>query len=465
MTTSPRAPRFGRTHRLVWAVVPAFIVGAQTGCSNLLVPDLNNSSISDYQAHPSGAAAAAIAIGLVRGARDNTWFLIRTLGVFGREGYSLNVAQGDLPTYLIGPLSPGDFLVSGTWNQQYADLRAANILIDGLGKIGDLTAPQKEALTGFVQTMEAFDLSQLAATRDTFGIPIAVDIDPTGPLAPIAAKPDVYQHIFNLLDSAQTHLQNGGAAFSFALPPGFSGFNTPSTFLLFNRALRARVDVTDSKYTDALTDLSASFLAPGGSLSLGPQFDFSTNAGDEVNPLFVPFLYAHPRLLSEAQLRADATLDLRAQTKIDTVPSFTLEGVTTNVQFTLYSASNSPIPVIRNEELILLRAEANFNLGNKATALADINLIRTESGGLDPLPPSFATAADATFLNELLYEKRYSLIWEGGHTWLDMRHYSLLATLPKAQPNHHIFEVMPYPISDCQGRSPKPEGCNFVVGF
>lgn len=438
------------------------------GCSNLTVPDLNNSSIADYQAHPSAAGADAIAVGLLRGARDGTWFLVRTLGVFGREGYSLNVAQGDLPTYLIGPLSPGDFLVSGTWNQQYADLRAANLLMDGLPNVSDLTATQKNAMIGFVQTMEAFDLSQLAATRDTFGIPIAVDIDPAGPLPPIAPKAQVYAHIYHLLDSAQTHLQNGGGVFPFPMPGGFNGFNTPTTFILFNRALRARVDITLSDYNSALTDLAASFLSTSAPLSVGPFFEFSTNAGDEVNPLFAPTLYAHPRLWSEAQHQAPpnaSLIDARALAKIDTVPTNTLEGVSSNLAFTLYNASNSPIPVIRNEELILMRAEANFALGNRTTALSDINLIRTTSGNLAPLPLSFASGADSTFLNEILYEKRYSLVWEGGHTWLDMRHYGLLQTLPKAQPNHHIFEIMPFPIADCQGRSPTPEGCNFVVGY
>jgi starch-binding outer membrane protein, SusD/RagB family len=443
------------------------------GCANITVPDLNNSSISDFQAHPSAAGAGAIAAGLLRGARDGTWFLVRTLGVFGREGYSLNVAQGDLPTYLVGPLSPGDFLVSGTWNQQYADIRAANILLDNLSKISDLTAQQKEALTGFVQTMVAYDFSMLAMTRDTFGIPITVDADPTGPLTPIAPKAQVYQHIYSLLDSAQTHLQNGGGAFPFPMPSGFSGFDTPATFVPFNRALRARVDITLSKYTDALNDLSASFLSTSASLNLGPKFEFSTNAGDEVNPLFVPFLYAHDRLVHDAQdlIPGDtsslvAHKDLRVRQKLDSVQSFTLEGVTSDFQFTLYNASNSPIPVIRNEELILMRAEANFALGDRGDALTDINLIRTTSGGLTALPGTFATTApDSAFLNEILYEKRYSLVWEGGHTWLDLRHYGLLQTLPKDQPNHHIFQIMPYPIADCQGRNPKPPGCNFVVGY
>src|SRR5262249_9326409 len=161
------------------------------------------------------------------------------------------------------------------------DVRAANILLDGLGNVGDLTAQQKEALTGFVQTMEAFDFSQLAMTRDTFGIPIAVDVDPAGGLTAIAPRAAVSQPIYNPVDSAQTHLQAGGAAFPFPMPPGFSGFDTPTTFLTFNRALRVRVDITLSDYAQALTDLPTSFIATNASLDLGPKFDFSTNAGDE----------------------------------------------------------------------------------------------------------------------------------------------------------------------------------------
>ena len=58
--------------------------------------------------------------------------------------------------------------------------------------------------------MEAFNLEMLAASRDTFGIPVAVDISPTGDPAPIAAKAAVYQHIINLrFDSAKTPFLGG----------------------------------------------------------------------------------------------------------------------------------------------------------------------------------------------------------------------------------------------------------------
>ena len=77
--------------------------------------------------------------------------------------------------------------------------------------------------------------------------------------------------------------------------------------------------------------------------------------------------------------------------------------------------------MIKNEELILLRAEANIGLSDLGdAAVTDINLVRQTSGGLAP----YAGAVDQpSLLNELLYNKRYSLMYEGGHSWIDYRRY------------------------------------------
>src|SRR5207245_629948 len=107
-----------------------------------------------------------------------------------------------------------------------------------------------------------------------------------------------------------------------------------------------------------------------------------------------------------------------------------------------------------NEELVLLRAEANLGLGNRATALADINFIRTNSGGLAPI----ADSGNPGLLNELLYNKRYSLWFEWGHVWLDMRHYGKIAQIPRYLPNFLLFDVLPFPLRECEGRDPQPKG-------
>ncbi|HTD62814.1 MAG TPA: RagB/SusD family nutrient uptake outer membrane protein [Gemmatimonadaceae bacterium] len=445
-------------------LVSCLSVMALAACADTTVLDLNNSSVSGFQSAPNGSGAGALAVGIIRGARDNDALIVATIGPFGREGYEMSAARGDILDYLTGPLTPGTFYVPQNWIGQYADLKAAYLILDNLSKISDLTATQKQAMTGFVQTMMAYDLELLAETRDTLGLPIAVDVNPTGTPAPIATKAQVYQHILNLLDSAQTALNGGGSAFSFTLPPGFTAFSTPATFLTFNRALRARADILINNWNDALTDLGASFLSTSAPLSTGPSFDFTQNSGDEVNPLFQPYYFSDTLLYTNCQHQPGGACDQRILNKTDIVTPTPLVGLSMDRGFLLYQSPSASLPVIRNEELILMRAEANIGLGQYAAALPDLNLIRTTSGGLAPATSgSFATPND--WLEELLYEKRYSLLWEGGHNWIDMRHYGKLGEINKELASSHIFTVMPFPLTECQARSPEPAGCVSVVGL
>ena len=75
--------------------------------------------------------------------------------------------------------------------------------------------------------------------------------------------------------------------------------------------------------------------------------------------------------------------------------------------------------------------------------------MRTTSGGL----PALAGFADATAaLNELLYNKTYSLLYEGGHRWIDARHYGRLNTLPIDRPGGStpdvVFSTLPIPLAE-----------------
>jgi hypothetical protein len=124
--------------------------------------------------------------------------------------------------------------------------------------------------------------------------------------------------------------------------------------------------------------------------------------------------------------------------------------VTSYLQFTLYPSNTSPVPIIRNEELILLRAEARWFTGDKAGATADLNLIRTTSGGLAPVAQP---ATDADFITELLKQRRYSLMFEGGHRWIDARRFNRLTDLPLDQPTHIRIPAFQVPLSECQARN------------
>ena len=129
-----------------------------------------------------------------------------------------------------------------------------------------------------------------------------------------------------------------------------------------------------------------------------------------------------------------------------------------------YPTNVSPVPIIKNEELILLRAEARYNNGDIPGALADINFIRVNSGGLAPL----AGFADANaFVDELLYNRTYSLLFEGGHRWVDYRRYNRLAQLPKinTQLNERTFPYVMLPADECTQRGNQPAiACTQVAG-
>ncbi|MGH8545809.1 MAG: hypothetical protein ACREX3_19725 [Gammaproteobacteria bacterium] len=67
---------------------------------------------------------------------------------------------------------------------------------------------------------------------------------------------------------------------------------------------------------------------------------------------------------------------------VEISPPRSLLDLTSNCRFPLYTSPVSPVPIIRNEELILLRAEINIGAGNVVAAAEGIDFIRVNSGGL-----------------------------------------------------------------------------------
>jgi hypothetical protein len=170
---------------------------------------------------------------------------------------------------------------------------------------------------------------------------------------------------------------------------------------------------------------------------------------------------AHPSFLTEAQTQPGGAIDRRASSKAVTGISLSTQGVSSNLRITAYASNVAGVPIIKNEELILLRAEVQLALGNRAAAIADLNFIRVNSGGLAPLAVDFA----GDLVDEILYNRRYSLFYEYGHRWVDMRRYGRLTQLPKALPSHRIFSLVPLPLDECNQRNPQPKGCVQVSGF
>src|SRR6266576_7094103 len=337
-------------------------------CKDLDVPNLNSPDLGSFQTNPTRSQVLSVATGLLLGTRtgiapQNGY--VSLLGIVGRESYNFDPADPRFVTeMMVGPLDGGSPAFGGNlWGFPYRNILNANVVLAATDRVPAMSDAEKEAVRGFAKTIQAFDFLKVIVTRDANGAAIDVGIDLAAPPAAIVTKAAVFAHIVQLLDEGQTHLQASGATFPFPLPSGFAGFDTPSTFLQFNRALRARVAVYTDDFAGALTALGSSFIDTTKSLDVGVYYDYSTVSGDETNALFDPnarAILAHPSLETDAQLQTGGAKDDRFVRKIAKLASAkSAQGLTSDLQFVIYNAVDAPIPIIRNEELILLRAEAN----------------------------------------------------------------------------------------------------------
>lgn len=475
MTMTHISTRLRRTAGLM-PLLGALALG---GCESLTVPDYNNPGLGDVQADPSRTNILLTAQGLMIGARTGTSGnagYVSSLGILGRESYNFDPSDPRFLTGLLaGPLDGSSNAFGGAhWVPRYANIRNGNILLDILDEAGDeVTAAEAEAVRGWTKTLQAHDYLLAINTRDDFGAPIDVGGDPTADPAPIASKDEVLTHVVQLLDEAATHLDGAGGSFPFQLSSGFAGFDTPAAFRQFNRALRARVQAYREDWPGVMASLNESFIDddPGQSvddLRVGVYHAFSSQPGDVTNGLYDPsrlILLAHPSIVADAQ-PGDARLT-RKVVQVAEVDDQAGAGVSSEWAYDIYDRLSAPLPYVRNEELLLLRAEANLQMGNLDPALDDINLVRQISGNL----PSITTAdwnartADER-IDELLYNRRYSLMFEG-HRWIDMRRYDRLADLPiDAGTNFVRFSRFPFPVRECDARVPPPsQGCAQELGF
>jgi starch-binding outer membrane protein, SusD/RagB family len=479
-------------HKLIGA---AAIALAATACSEKAININNPNSALASGVASDPTALQLLATGLFADQRGTRTAMITNTGIFGREMYTLTPQEGRNTThFLIGitvggvqKLDPTGF-ANGSWTGEYGALRDIYNFKNTVNASAALSTAQKAASLGMAETFEGLMVLELLQTRDTLGVITEVQADPFA-LSPFVTRDSGYKFVLGILDDANTKLGQGGTAFPFTIAPGFgtavagANFTTPAGFAQFNRAIKARAAANyatsgggTAAWQQVLSALSASFLNAGATtraaFDVGP-YDTYAPSPDSPNGLTQATnttLYAHMSFQTDAQTKASGQPDDRYTAKIRTgLPArsgpTTGDGptsATTTLGFSIWPTTSSPIPIIRNEELILLRAEAKQGTGDKAGAIADLNIVRQNSGGL-PASTLTAASSDDAVITGILYEKRYSLMMEG-QRWVDMRRYKKLNLLPldisSGANKNFVAIVMPIPQAECLVRLPK--GGNFL---
>ena len=333
------------------------------------------------------------------------------------------------------PIDPSDFIGGSAWSGYYAEIRAANQLVVS-PSLNTMTAGDKAATIGFVQTMKALDYIRLIQLRDSLGI--AIQLSQGATADPIRTKAAVLTYISALLDSANTSFASASAKMPFSLPAGFTNdgdYTKTANLITFNRGLKGMVETyrgfdhaspCTSCFATAITALNTALSgASATDLAAGPYYQFNPNSPESTpNPLVDNHVYLTDNFASSIQagdLRASKIVT--ASSASSTVNGLTLTKRDPITDPAITSNLTRDIPIVRNAAYYLLRAQAKAETGDLIGATADVNVVRVGEGGLAPYATFGSVAAART---AILYEYRYSFIYEGPYYLIAAREYGII---------------------------------------
>lgn len=410
------------------------------------VLDPNNPSIGSVANNATRTQLNLLVTGIESEMRAGYGVYVTSSGTLARELWRFDADPRNTED-LLGKdditLDNNTFYLTALYNNNYQVVKTCNILLEALENTNSVTEAEKEGYRGFANTIKGHMLAQVLNFLGDNGIRVDVaDPDNLGPFLPPEQAWDAIQAI---LDEGFGQLQ--GAQFALDLSIGFDGFDEPASFAQFNRAIAARVAILDEEYSSVPALLTASFFDLRGDLSVGPQHVFSTSSGDVLNPLFkVPDqsgdqIVVHPFIVDQV-MAGDTRFDDKFL--LGSVP-FERDGLSSDYATGLYETSTDPISIIRNEELILIQAEAALQGNDFDTAIESFNRIRSEFG----LPEYAGASTQEALIDELLYQRAYSL-WGEGHRMFDLRRYGLLNDdfLPIDRPGDDVFTQFPIPLAE-----------------
>jgi hypothetical protein len=432
-----------KTSKITSVLLVLFVVGFW-GCDLVdpnRIDDPNNPSVSEVLSNVNQAQLQNLVSGLEVRHRNSAAGAMDFIASFGREVYPMYASDPRFMGQWLGlsadadaETDPSFYSNAQVWTTPYLAVKQANILIESVNNTDNISEQQKNGYLGVAKTFKAFQyLIPLVTQSEENGIRIDVN-DPLNP-GPFESYDEALTQIRSLLNEAQTDLQNAGTDFNFELTAGLSSFNTPSTFINLNRAIDARAAIYGEDWDGALQSLQDAQpffeLAQGEAvMNKGAEFVY-TGPPDAFNPYFYPenaatnqIVMVHPSMIDDAE-----TGDERVANKFfQRNNPVTVGGKSATYQDDRFESNTDPFPWLRNEELILIYAEAKAQR-DEGTDLADavdaINFIRNTWGLGD-----FVSGNQNDIIDQVLFERRYSLWGEFGHRWIDAKRYDRLNQLP-----------------------------------
>ncbi|MBC8151533.1 MAG: RagB/SusD family nutrient uptake outer membrane protein [Bacteroidetes bacterium] len=408
-----------------------------------IVTDPNYASVATVQTNATKGQLDNLALGQISLSRNELATYMQVVGTIGKELFNFNTTESRWMTELNGlrPIDNSAFYNRATTGFGLP-VRQANIMLASIEATSSVTDEQKNGYRGLANTFKGLAYLHMLNVQGSNGVRLSVE-DPFNP-SKAASYAESLVGIAKILDDGAAQLAQAGTAFAFRTPTGLAGFNTPTTFRQFNRAIALRVAIYQADFAKAATLLPLTFYNATGDLNAGPRHTFSATPPDFANPLINS---ATIRIVGVEKVFDDIEAGDRrlAKVRVLATPATYSSGVSYASKYiqNLYTTAADPVPIIRNEELVLIAAEIAAQQGNTAEAARNINIVRANAG---LAAYAGATTKDA-LINAILKERLYSLFYEG-HRWIDMRRYSKLAEIFLPVADMRVLERLERPVAE-----------------
>jgi hypothetical protein len=433
---------FSQIKYILLSAMAALVV---TSCKVEPIEDPNNPSPSQIATNATLAEIQNLVDGTESAMRFDMNFYYDDVSVIGREYYRFSTSDPRFTSDLLGKASAtldnNTFYITNPYAARYRVIKNTNILIDAITNTkANITSEQRKAGIAYANTIQAYQF--LLVYNLLYGNGIRIDVKNPDKLGPFLTRQQSIDAIAQMLDQANNDLKGHDIDFPFTTTLYSSNANE---FSKFNRALAARVAIYRNDWTGADAALSESFFQLNGNLNTGVYNLFSASGGDQLNPMyFPPNSNGETRVVQSSFITDAESGDTRVTSKTSHRSSTAFQDdLQSDYDFMLYKTNVDPIPIIRNEELILIYAEEKAQLGDATEAQKAINRVRNAAG-----LPNYSGATDTnSLITEILKQRRYSLFGEG-HRWIDLRRYNLLSTLPIDRVGDNVWVQFPIPANE-----------------
>jgi len=456
-------------------IVIALAALAAAGCrDNPVANPIDAPTVDQLSGALTGPALQFIATGALAQDRGSTNVFAYAIeaGIFARDVYRIDASEPRfVQETLGGNPDPGSFAGGGAWAAYYTAIRAENAILAALGNVAanQFTPAQVTATRGFFRTMKALEYWRVIEMHDTVGA--VIQSDDANAVTDVRCKTAVLSYIAALLDTANADFTAAGGTTTlpFTVPSGWKtsvagrNYSVVSNLVLLNRGLKGKVDFyrglnrtnpTPALFATAITEITqalngaAAGAVPPADFKKGPYYVF-VPGGSENTPNTISDSKIGLNPLVKDSVQAG---DTRASKIVPRSPTAGF-GLATSITYVGAVASTAnqalPLGLLRDEELVLLRAQAYIEAGQLANAILDINDVRTNYG-LAPVAPADKNSA----INAVLYEKRYSLLFEGPQRFDDLREYGRLnATFLRPETSTDPYNAaLPIPRAELNAR-------------